>query len=113
MAAQYNELLGQEMTLPTVLADNTSSYAQYTIEVDDRAAVQATLIAQDIPTAVHYPLGLHQQPAIKSLGYDYPPFPVAEAACARVLSLPFYPGMPTQDVAQVAAAVRATCLVTS
>jgi len=41
---------------------NSSVYAQYTIQVDNRGAVQEKLKAKGIPTAVHYSVPLHKQP---------------------------------------------------
>jgi len=49
---------------PRLAPGNTSVYAQFTIEVENRAAVQAALKEQGIPTAVHYPTLLCQQPAL-------------------------------------------------
>jgi UDP-2-acetamido-2-deoxy-ribo-hexuluronate aminotransferase len=40
-----------------------SVYAQFTVVVAQRAAVQAALQAAGVPTAVHYPKPLHHQPA--------------------------------------------------
>ncbi|MBM5799073.1 MAG: DegT/DnrJ/EryC1/StrS family aminotransferase, partial [Cyanobacteria bacterium K_Offshore_0m_m2_072] len=53
---------------PQLAPGNTSVYAQYTIQVDDRTAVQAALKEQGIPTAVHYPTLLCQQPALAGQG---------------------------------------------
>ena len=53
---------------PTLLAGNTSMYAQFTIQVENRATVQAALKSQGIPTAVHYPKVLCQQPALAGRG---------------------------------------------
>jgi UDP-2-acetamido-2-deoxy-ribo-hexuluronate aminotransferase len=70
-----------------VRADRNSVYAQYTVKVDDRAAVQATLQAAGVPTAVHYPRPLHRQPAYSQYaGTD--PCAVSDREAARVLSLP-------------------------
>ena len=49
---------------PTILPDNISAWAQYTLRVANRDAVAEGLKARGIPTAVHYPLPLHQQPAV-------------------------------------------------
>jgi UDP-2-acetamido-2-deoxy-ribo-hexuluronate aminotransferase len=46
-----------------VQADRTSVYGQFTVRLANRDAVQAELKRRGIPTAVHYPLSLHQQPA--------------------------------------------------
>jgi UDP-2-acetamido-2-deoxy-ribo-hexuluronate aminotransferase len=67
--------------------DRDCVWAQFTVMVEQRAQVQQALQAQGIPTAVHYPRPLHQQPAYTA----YVPAggcPVSERAAARVISLP-------------------------
>ena len=54
--------------LPWPKPDRTSVFAQYTLRVPDRAALQARLQAAGIPTAVHYPVPLNEQPAYAHLG---------------------------------------------
>lgn len=63
----------------------TSSWAQYTIRVRERDRVQAALKKAGIPTSVHYPLPLHQQPAVGTKGLS---LPNSENAARHVLSLP-------------------------
>jgi UDP-2-acetamido-2-deoxy-ribo-hexuluronate aminotransferase len=88
--------------------DRTSVFAQYTIFVEDREAVQRTLEAQGVPTAVHYPAPLNEQPAYRDRCV-YGSLPNSDAAARRVLSLPMhaYLDETTQDriVAAVAEAV--------
>lgn len=90
---------------PYIEPHNTSIYAQYTIQVDDRDAVIAQLNAQGIPTAVHYPVPLHLQPAFSGHGYREGDLPGAEAAARRVMSLPMGPDLGEEDQARIAKAV--------
>lgn len=120
IGARYTELIdaafagesdpSRRVTTPALAPDCTSVYAQYTIEVPNRAAVEAGLKAQGIPTAVHYPVPLHLQPVFAGLGYEPGSFPVAEAAAARVISLPMHPYLTddqqTRIVEALVAAVR-------
>ena len=69
----------------------THVYAQYTVRVQDREAVQARLQQAGIPTAVHYPVPLYRQPAFAHLGYGPEAFPSAEEASEQVISLPMHP----------------------
>lgn len=87
---------------------NSHVYAQYTVEVNNRLQVQETLQNKGIPTAVHYPVPLHRQPAFDFLNQDEGSFPVAEAASKMAMSLPMHPyhGEPDQD--QVVSALRST-----
>lgn len=99
IGARYNALLGEVTRVPVLAAGNSHVYAQYTIEVDNRSDVQARLQALGVPTAVHYPIPLHLQPAFAHLGQGAGSFPHAEAAGQRVMSLPMHPFLDdaTQD----------------
>lgn len=67
--------------------DRTSVFAQYTILLDQREDVQKRLSDLGIPTAVHYPIPLNEQPAYKHLCCP-DCTPVAQAVSKRVMSLP-------------------------
>ena len=105
-ANRYSALLKDAVQTPTLAPNRTSAWAQYTIEVDDRDAVEAALRSAGIPTAVHYPVALHQQPVFASLGLGASSFPHSESAAARVLSLPMHPYLTPPDILRVAEAVK-------
>jgi UDP-2-acetamido-2-deoxy-ribo-hexuluronate aminotransferase len=77
-------------------------YAQYTVSVDERDRIQAVLHAAAIPTAVHYPVPIHMQPAYVHLCCE-DCCPVARDMAARVMSLPMGPYLPAAASHQVAA----------
>ncbi|MGC3982538.1 MAG: DegT/DnrJ/EryC1/StrS family aminotransferase [Steroidobacteraceae bacterium] len=116
LGARYSELLNQalpgqaDVVTPAVSAHNLSVYAQYTIEVPNRAQFEERMKAQGIPTAVHYPVPLHQQPVFANLGYKTGDFPVSERIAARVVSLPMHPYLNEAQQQQVVAAVRSAVL---
>ena len=86
-ANRYASGLAGAATTPAMIAGGVSTWAQYTIEVDDRDEVVKRLKGFGVPTAVYYPVPLHQQVAYA----DCPTpggLPVTEAKAARVLSLP-------------------------
>ena len=92
-------------TAPQLANGNTSVYAQYTVQVDQRPEVQAILKDQGIPTAVHYPTLLCQQPALRCKhilcttgGCNTP---IAQVASQRVMSLPMHPWLSDGDLNQV------------
>jgi UDP-2-acetamido-2-deoxy-ribo-hexuluronate aminotransferase len=87
------------ITVPFVASDNTSVFAQYTIRIPDRDAAASSLSNAGIPTAVHYPIPLHLQPAFSHLNVERRNLAVAEKVSGEVLSLPFGPDLPveTQD----------------
>lgn len=67
--------------------DRTSVYGQYTVFCDDREAVQQRLAEAGVPTAVHYPIPLNEQPAYKNLCCADCTL-VAQHTAKRVMSLP-------------------------
>ncbi len=90
IGARYNQLIDRAGIRRIVQrADRTSVFAQYTVLVDDRAAVQHRLEGAGIPTAVHYPIPLNRQPAYSNRSGGGPT-PRAESAAERVLSLPMH-----------------------
>ncbi|MEY6434266.1 DegT/DnrJ/EryC1/StrS family aminotransferase, partial [Thioalkalicoccus limnaeus] len=69
--------------------DRTSVFAQYSLLVADRAPLQAKLQAAGIPTAVHYPIPLNEQPAYAHLA-GTEGTPIAAQIARQVLCLPMH-----------------------
>jgi UDP-2-acetamido-2-deoxy-ribo-hexuluronate aminotransferase len=90
---------------PFIEEYNTSVYAQYTIQVENRDALQQALQAKGVPTAVHYPVPLNLQPAFAALDRPAGSFPVAEAVAGKVMSLPMHPYLGEADMGRIVAAV--------
>ena len=95
-----------------VKTDRTSAYAQYTVRTSERARLERELKARGIPTAVHYPLSLHQQPAYAAQ-YKSQSFPVAEKLAREVLSLPMSADLREADQDAVVAAIGEAVRVTA
>jgi UDP-2-acetamido-2-deoxy-ribo-hexuluronate aminotransferase len=91
IGARYSAALKEFCTVPAVAPGNTHVYAQYTIRVPERDRVAERLKARGIPTAIHYPKCLHEQPVFSKLGYNWGDFPESEKASREVLSLPMHP----------------------
>lgn len=84
----YNQLLDQAgIARIQQRPDRTSVYAQYTMMVPNREALQKRLADEGIPTAVHYPVPLNEQPAYKHLCCPECT-PVAQQMAKQVMSLP-------------------------
>ena len=98
-ADYYSSKLGTRHLPPMLMDGATSVWAQYTIQVDDRSAVQEACRAAGIPTAVYYPIPLSQQTGYKHFPTVPGGIPVSEALAERVLSLPMHPYLDeaTQD----------------
>jgi UDP-2-acetamido-2-deoxy-ribo-hexuluronate aminotransferase len=103
-AESYDALLCGRVQLVGRQRDRTSVFAQYTIVVDERERVQSELHAAGIPTAVHYPVPMHRQPAYAHLS-DPHGCPVALELAAKVLSLPMGPYLDSASAYRVAETV--------
>jgi UDP-2-acetamido-2-deoxy-ribo-hexuluronate aminotransferase len=106
VAKKYDEMLSSLIKTPCVQQQNTSVYAQYTIEVNNREVFQKHLQEAGIPTAVHYPVAMHQQKALNYLNYKLGDFPHSEKASQQVISLPMHPYLKEEDQLKVVAAVK-------
>jgi UDP-2-acetamido-2-deoxy-ribo-hexuluronate aminotransferase len=103
---RYSELLKDKVTVPYIEPFNTSAYAQYTIQIENRDLIQAKLKEARIPTAVHYPIPLHLQPVFSFLNQQEGSFPVAENLAKRVLSLPMHPYLTKEQQKTVISALH-------
>ena len=89
VAARYKRLLTDRgLPGPVPLVDRISAWAQFTVRVDSRDEVQKRLTEEGIPTVVHYPRPLNEQPAVQD---DHSELPHGELASRQVLSLPMHP----------------------
>ena len=101
IADWYRAELPESMMPPVIEPHNMSVYAQYTVQVDDRDRVQRMLNDEGIPTAVHYPVGLHQQPIVAKITNEILSFPITERCAQRVMSLPFHPYLEKEAVQMI------------
>jgi UDP-2-acetamido-2-deoxy-ribo-hexuluronate aminotransferase len=88
VAQRYTDTLSDSLQTPVIKLNRSSAWAQYTVRVDNRDALQAKLKDNSIPTAVHYPMPLHLQECFQYLNYKQGDFPIAENAAQKVMSLP-------------------------
>lgn len=100
IAAAYDALFSGKIGLVSRMHGRTSALAQYTVVLEERDAIQAQLHAAGIPTAVHYPVPMHLQPAYAHL-CSPDEAPVAIGMAGRVLSLPMGPYLDAGAVQEV------------
>lgn len=107
-ARAYDDRLSRinSVTVPFRPAGMTCAWAQYTLQVDDRDALQAHLKAQGIPSAIYYPMPMHLQTAYKASGRGEGSLPNAEYLAGKVLSLPMHPYLSDADIDKVCAGVE-------
>jgi UDP-2-acetamido-2-deoxy-ribo-hexuluronate aminotransferase len=106
VAERYARLLPESINKPHIRSHNKSVYAQYTIEIPNRDVVQQKLQKLGIPTAVHYPQGLHKQPIVKDLHPTWQIFPHTDRAASQVISLPMHPYLSEDDQHKICAALE-------
>lgn len=95
------------LSLLAVRPSRSSVHAQYTVVVKDREAVREKLAGERIPTAVHYPVPVNEQPGYRAAGRGSTP--MAGWLAKHVLSLPMGPDLTTADQDRVIDAVLAAC----
>ena len=107
VAGRYSDALeGHVLSVPHVREGYRSVWAQYTIEVAEREAVQERLREAGIPTAVYYPVPMHMQAPYRRFPVAPGGLPVTERKKDTVLSLPMHPYLEEAVQDRVIAAVR-------
>jgi dTDP-4-amino-4,6-dideoxygalactose transaminase len=108
IAAWYDEALKGtgDLILPSIAAGATHVYHLYVIRSGKRNELQEHLNKNEIGTLIHYPVPSHLQQAYADMNYVKGDFPLAEKMADTVLSLPLWPGMQQQQVAQVADCIK-------
>lgn len=92
-----NSIAPSALKLPRLKSHNTSAWAQYTILIEHhRDMIREKLSDVGIPTAIHYPIPINQQPALSRFKAE---LPVGDYLAKSVMSLPMHPYMDetTQD----------------
>jgi len=107
-AALYSQNLKDvPVTLPPSAQSGWSqSFYVYTIRAEKRDALADHLKKNNIGCAVYYPVPLYKQPVYKSLKFNAADYPAAEKAAREVLSLPMFPEITPDQIAEVCKAVR-------
>jgi dTDP-4-amino-4,6-dideoxygalactose transaminase len=118
LAARYNELFtaagvvepgpypNRGVVLPWVDPRAHHVFHQYVVRIARRDDLRAWLTQRGIGSEVYYPLALHQQKALASLGYHEGDFPESERAAREVLALPIFPHLRDDEQQRVVAAIR-------
>jgi dTDP-4-amino-4,6-dideoxygalactose transaminase len=101
LAGRYDELfrdagiagptIAEGVVLPFTDPRATHVFHQYVIRAPRRNELREYLTDRQIGSEIYYPLPLHEQTSLESLGYKRGDFPISEAAAAEVLALPMYP----------------------
>lgn len=103
LAAGYRAALAAAPVAVPPECDAGHVYHLFPVLTEARDRVQADLLARGVETLVHYPVPIPRQPAAR--GWSPADCPAADAACARLVSLPLYPSLAATAQDDVVAAV--------
>jgi dTDP-4-amino-4,6-dideoxygalactose transaminase len=106
VAARYDAGLKDAVRTPKIIDGGRSVWAQYTIEAEDRDLLAARLRERGVPTAVYYPIPIHQQDVYSAYPTAPGGLPVTDSKAGQVISLPMHPYLSDIDQDAVIAAVR-------
>ncbi|MDI2090046.1 DegT/DnrJ/EryC1/StrS family aminotransferase [Commensalibacter oyaizuii] len=108
IATLYDQHLSAYVTTPARVPDSKSAWAIYSVLLENeakRTIMQRMLKEQGIPTAIYYPLPLHQQPAYCQY-HDGNALPVSEALSKKILALPIHPELTDEEVFRIIHAIK-------
>lgn len=103
----FSEIKAKDFAYPKVKEGNVSVWAQYSVTVGDRASFQKKLTDLGVPTSIHYPQIMPDQPWYKAqLTGKQQDWTHARWAAEHVISLPMYPDMDDATQNKIIEAVR-------
>jgi len=109
-ARYYDEILKDMpgIIIPKVDERARHVYHLYVIQVPgDRDTFLKYLHENGVGAGIHYPLPVHLQPAMESLGYKAGDLPVTESVARQIISLPMFPELTRAQMDQVAETIQA------
>ena len=105
----YDELLGSLDWLEIPKRNNSSTHVfhQYTLKTHgiNRFEMQEFLMEKGVPAMVYYPVPLHLQTAYRDARYKAGDFPVTEALCEQVISLPMHTELTDEQLNHISSSV--------
>lgn len=109
-AEKYNAALSEisDIETPATAAFTNHIFHQYTLKVKNgrRDALKRHLDEQGIPNMIYYPIPLHLQKAFAHYVTENDKFPISEAICSEVLSLPMHTELDDEQIERITSAVR-------
>ena len=109
-AATYLERLAESapvregrLLLPSEMSGRTHTWNQFTLRVTNgkRDALMEHLAANQIGSAIYYPVPLHRQECFSNLAGVEARLPICEKMADEVLSIPIYPELSTEQIEHV------------
>lgn len=106
MASLYSETLDREFATPVIPVGMRSSWALYTVRVQNRDAIRERMAAAGVGTGLFYRVPLHRHPAFKQWVPDDLALPASERLAEEVLSLPIHADIEPREIAFVVEKLR-------
>ena len=106
VAKQYVAQLGDTVVPPKEAPGCRHVYHQFTVRSSRRDSLMQCLNDQGIGAIIYYPRALHLQQVYAHLNHKIGDFPESDKAQAEVLSLPMFPELRPEQIAQVVAVVH-------
>ena len=106
IAQCYTNALSESLQTPIIKTERSSTWAQYTVRVGNRDAIQSKLKDNGIPTAVYYPIPLYKQKCFQYLNYKNRDFSISEKASNEAISLPMNSFLATDQINYVTSEIK-------
>lgn len=109
VAAEYRRLLAgvEGLELPVVANGREHVWHLFVVQHEQRDALARHLNANGVQTVINYPVALPFLPAYRRYEHQPGDFPVAHRHQSRILSLPMFPEITSEQLSAVADAIRA------
>lgn len=107
VAAAYREGLEGVVDCLIERPYNRHVYHLFVIRHQERDRLKKALAADGISCGLHYPIPMHLQPAFAEFSPEEGAFPVSEALCGDILSLPVFPELSDAQIEHVIRRVKA------
>lgn len=109
VAATYEAGLSSHFRTPQIGEGITSAWAQYTLILENRGAVQAKLKEHGVPSVVYYPKSLTQQDGYSLFPVVSSGVAISEGLTGKVLSLPMHPYMSIDEQVHIIEVLHSLC----
>jgi dTDP-4-amino-4,6-dideoxygalactose transaminase len=112
LAKEYAQSLSEvEVVLPRYGEHSRHVFHLYVVQVDDRDRVKHQLQERGIGTGIHYPTALPHLKAYARFGFSKSDFPVSTALSQRILSLPMYAELTSEQTDYVSTTLKSVLKV--